>query len=538
MADLGYSNESKQPAGKAARDFREDVRADADAHPRPEILSSDLASGNTVANLFATVCALLRRPSIDRSPSYAELTLLHALDQPGCPICAVEARDEERYFFYFLNESSAEPTVIEQFIRSFGFCREHNSMLQHKYNGALHVAYLYQLLAGHLREELSPGKHRHVFIDGLAHKGGRPTPCLICRSEHERADRSAGFFAHVLEDKEGQIRYGQPGLLCFQHLTLVAGNLSLERFEWLVHTHRVALQRAAEGLVQSGILEAAFHLTIGCRPNVSKILLIRRDADEAHSSDPVSRLIEFLGQDRDCPVCSEERRTLSEWNLWLDAAASDGENIEDLLPLCPNHVWSSIDGVGAALKRAVAHRVLEVAQSNVERVLEMTVPSPRPTLREWLWFPIRRLGSFRSPPTLARAMLAGHAWCPVCRRLETARDRTLQLLFALLEEGRYRSIFERGYGLCVEHFMHVPALGPPDAALEAIVEVERAKLAQLYWELAEYSRKISWSSRPESKGKEQTAPIRALLRFSGTSWHDLPDHERRAKSEKIRAHRC
>lgn len=65
----------------------------------------------------------------------------------------------------------------------------------------------------------------------------------------------------------------------------------------------------------------------------------------------------------------------------------------------------------------------------------------------------------------------------------------------------------------------------------------RAKLVQLQWEL-EYSRKVSWSARPESRGIEQTAPLRALHRFSGTARNDLPDQKRRAQSETWRIHRC
>jgi hypothetical protein len=84
-----------------------------------------------------------------------------------------------------------------------------------------------------------------------------------------------------------------------------------------------------------------------------------------------------------------------------------------------------------------------------------------------------------------------------------ARDRTLLLLFAMIEERTQRAAFETGYGLCLKHFVHALSLGPKPAIAEFVVDVHLAKIAQLEWYLGEYLRKRAWSQRPESKGTEQ-----------------------------------
>jgi hypothetical protein len=76
----------------------------------------------------------------------------------------------------------------------------------------------------------------------------------------------------------------------------------------------------------------------------------------------------------------------------------------------------------------------------------------------------------------ARAILGRPILCPVCRRLQSARDRTLLLLFALLEERTRRTAFENGYGLCLEHFARAIRLNPKPAVATFIVDVQLAKL--------------------------------------------------------------
>jgi hypothetical protein len=123
----------------------------------------------------------------------------------------------------------------------------------------------------------------------------------------------------------------------------------------------------------------------------------------------------------------------------------------------------------------------------------------------------------------ARAILGRPIACPVCQRLESACDRTLLLLLALLDERTQRTAFETGYGLCLKHFARALCLNPKPGIVEFIVDVQLAKLSRLEWDLTEYMRKRAWSARPEKKGEEQQAPERAIHRFSGFAQPLLDD---------------
>jgi len=103
--------------------------------------------------------------------------------------------------------------------------------------------------------------------------------------------------------------------------------------------------------------------------------------------------------------------------------------------------------------------------------------------------------------------------CPVCQRLDEAESRAIILLLALLQEGRHEAALERGHGLCMPHFRRAMAEAGQEER-QRLIRLERAKIAALEWELDEARRKGVWSSRPEARGEEQRAWIRALRRFA------------------------
>jgi hypothetical protein len=96
------------------------------------------------------------------------------------------------------------------------------------------------------------------------------------------------------------------------------------------------------------------------------------------------------------------------------------------------------------------------------------------------------------------------------------RDRTLELLFALIEDRPHRDLIRRSYGLCLRNLCRALALAPPAPIWSTLCEIQQARLARLQWELEEASRKSAWQYRTEAPGIEITAWRRALLRFSGS----------------------
>jgi hypothetical protein len=93
--------------------------------------------------------------------------------------------------------------------------------------------------------------------------------------------------------------------------------------------------------------------------------------------------------------------------------------------------------------------------------------------------------------------------------------RAALLLFATLEDIACLPAYASGFGLCLQHFFAVLALGPKPEARDVLERVQRARLTTLHWELGEFMRKMSWTARPEGKGAEQNAWVRAVERFSG-----------------------
>jgi len=232
--------------------------------------------------------------------------------------------------------------------------------------------------------------------------------------------------------------------------------------------------------------------------------------------DPVGDLLQGLRRADVCPVCLEVRRAWIEWIGWLDNAAFQALAIDDLLPTCPEHVWPTVHLADAFLAVATARQALSTALWDLHIAIRILKPPP-PKDRER---PVERLKRVLSGPRRrlreARGVLARAVHCPVCARLAVARDRTLALLFALLEDPQHLATVESSYGLCLKPFSRALALDPSPEIRRVLIEVETAKLTRLQWELEESLRKGAWNWRPEAIGTEGTAWRRAVLRFSGS----------------------
>jgi hypothetical protein len=446
---------------------------------------------------------------------YPEIELRDALHHPGCPVCTVEAQTDDRYLSGFLHESYQEPEVIAQLIASFGFCPVHSAMLFDRMGATSQIAFVHQILTQRLYDTLAGPRSRFRFSRMLSNLQ-RPAPCPACRFGDESAARSARFLVRLLDHEDDRRLYARSDLLCCPHLNLLASLGSEELFRWILPIHRAAVQDAFDEPDPSRFIQRTLQVAAG--DGFSPFATPRLGPDvETGPADFAQRVIEALPRDDRCAVCCEEQRALNEWYAWLDSAADRRNAIADVLPTCPVHLRAGVRRGGKNLVRALTGHAMTAVRTQLDfaaKALDRSQALRFGSLQSVVAVFGSRRGSFAK----ARATLARSSLCPVCRRIETARERTLLLLFALLEESRHRSAFERGYGLCIRHFKAVPGLRPAEPALDAIIAVECAKLPRLAWDLEEYLRKTSWSQRPEAKGDELTASRKALERFSGTSW--------------------
>lgn len=458
--------------------------------------------------------------------------LLAALREEGCPICHVIAGSDDHYFFWFFNENYYETFSLDRLTRSLGFCLAHGARLTRSAVGASQLAAVHEVLVRRIRAILcGPSTERH--------RGEVPGSALVaydlcpaCQDSEDQVARTAFWLAALLEEPGGADRYARPGILCFPHLGAVVPRVTQNTFERLLAAHESALTSTVASLEE---LRAELgRIPSEGRQDPVKTLLpslrlgVGHDrgngaypgAEESGGSwrrrDPVGDFLEAIRRADGCPVCLEAGRAWIEWLTWLVDAVPRDSAVEDLLPTCPEHVWATVHLGGAFLALATVRHVVGAIRGVVGRAIQILTPSPPPEPERWSERIKRRLQEPRHRFRAAREMVARALECPVCRRLAVARDRTLALLFALLEDRQHRVLFEDGYGLCLKHVSRALALRPAPSIRAVLVEVEAAKLARLHWELEEQMRKAAWNVRPESKGAEGGAWQRAVLRFSGS----------------------
>jgi len=463
----------------------------------------------------------------------AETSILLALAKDGCPICHLDARIDDSFFFWFFNENYSEPHTILALTRSLGFCLLHSERLTRSGTGASQLTTVYEWLARRIRATLSSGAGGAQSAKSPRAPVRREGRCPACQDRENQEARNALWLAGILEDPSLASAYGRPGLLCAPHMQLVLPHLSRAPFERLLATHDVALGSALGSLsdlaaeLESTPADARQDRKKALLPALQVIVGHERDTgayprlDESDADsrerDPVGELLRSCGEQA-CPVCREVRRAWIEWIRWLDEPVARPGRVADLLPGCPEHVWAVVHRAGECLAGRAATRALERGLGDL-RIAAGTLhpPPPKPDRRprllerieDALWGPSRRFQR-------AREMLLRADRCPICERLTLAQDRAIRLLFALLQDSQHRIVVERGYGLCLSHFARALALDPPPEIAAALAGIEAARLACLHWELEEASRKSAWRFRPEQGGAERTAWRRALLRFSGS----------------------
>ncbi len=452
-------------------------------------------------------------------PDIYRREMLHRLGQPGCPICARLAADEQNYFFWLLYENYSEPEVLNQFCSSLGFCAAHAGRLATQTTRTDSVAFLHSHILRHALQAIGAEKKTGLRrrVRGLV---ARRT-CPACASRSASASSFAWFLAKALERNDGVKLYGQPGLLCMSHLGLVARVAEPRVLERILQVQLSALQSAARSLGGESqaaerelpaAIDAALVPAAGARSLDSRFD-VEQGKSSAPSRNPLEDFARLLPQNDSCPVCAEMSRARFEWIGWLSRAVEKEENCQDLLARCAAHVWVCASQGEARLRVRTATNALEAATAKIQLAYDAgwgKRPREKRTSNFW-----RRLLGSGDATGLAREILQRPERCPLCLRIDVAEERASSLLRDLLAFRKHRDAFEEGHGLCVKH---LAAILPEvtDDGKKYLLRVESARLSCLLWELEEGWRKRSWSYRAEAQGEEQRAWRRALLRISGT----------------------
>jgi len=496
----------------------------------PSIDGSHSTGAHTHRNALVSAVRSLfsRRPDKGRELRGFELSLLASFEAGRCPVCAELENHDDHYFFWLLTESYQEIGMQEQVARSLGFCPRHGRrLLKDQAYGAAATS-LHRRALDDLNRRLSIAPRASGIERGPAGDSVAIENCPGCASRDAAAGRLVGFLAGVLNDPDHTGLYGRPGVLCHRHFSMLAPRLEARSFERVLAAHAERLGRLGSsdrdeprGIEDSSSapMVSVARLLVSTEHGVDSYPPVDAAPSRFEAADPVVELADALSQPDKCPVCTATERAWSGWMGWLDGRAAGGVSLSavgDLLPTCPLHVAATLECASASLSSLVVANVLAVSRDRTATATRFLADPRDPNIDPEDLPVIVHLRTRRERFAAAVEVIGRDVPCAVCDRLRSAADRTLQLLFALLHQERYRVLFEQGYGLCFRHWARAEALSPPESVARTLRRVELAKLALLRWESEEYLRKYAWSVRPERRGAEQAAPQDVVRRFSGT----------------------
>ncbi|MCL4534680.1 MAG: DUF6062 family protein [Bacteroidetes bacterium] len=183
---------------------------------------------------------------MDRDTTYFEL--YDALGQPGCPICWLESRAEQRYVQTLLREGVNDPDARERIRQTGGFCPEHARLLIDE-GDALGSAIICQNLVRHLLDSLQvvqssrkPRQSAMLMPQGI---------CVACAAGDQSAGRYLRALLQCASSPEISSRLEGGDGLCLPHLRQAAQVCSDYRaMQALAATQSEVLRRLEEELAE------------------------------------------------------------------------------------------------------------------------------------------------------------------------------------------------------------------------------------------------------------------------------------------------
>jgi hypothetical protein len=107
------------------------------------------------------------------------------------------------------------------------------------------------------------------------------------------------------------------------------------------------------------------------------------------------------------------------------------------------------------------------------------------------------------------------AECPACAYQRTMDENAMRALLQHLHNPQVAEAVAASEGFCLPHFSRLLALGPSEAVLETLIDLERRVLSEMRDELAEFIRKNDYRFRDEKFGAEGDSWIRSIGLLAG-----------------------
>jgi hypothetical protein len=506
-------------------------------------------------------CRHLKSQESIHSEAAYKAEMLFKLSESGCLLCREEDKAERHFFTWFVIESHSQCETLERLKQAHGFCDRHTRMLIACVPSSIVVSVYRFLVAAALDGPAFIEKYRIGAIrENPSDFDLKPLmPCPVCAGLKKNSEALVFFLRKIWKDPEVQHALEKHRPFHIGHFLQVADRFSWEELSFLLNLLKNGLADASNH--GPGTATPFAHLVWGTPPAV-KIsffdesegdLVHGRDHGQAHIPEPdqigcwsptLAELRKTL-KAPGCIVCKAEKTALRGYFKWLqqELTSASPNQWQNAIGLCREHgpefIYACDDLSAAKLTEAARYfwfkrlEQLQVALGDKpEDSLWLRIPGAARYFRRRMecgekqraWWRFQRLFLaslkyvFRSKASLLaelRQQYLREDPCPVCRCVETARDRICDLLIRSLEDPDTRSAYEQGRGICFRHLPRALEFADDEAISRFLLQTQKVRLSILAWELEECFRKWDWSIRYESKGPEHSAGFRAAAHYSG-----------------------
>ena len=504
-------------------------------------------------------CLKSQEPNHDQAAYKGEM--LSVLSESGCFLCREERKAEKLFFTWFVIESHGQRETLECLKQAHGFCTQHTQMLFSRVPPSIVVS-VYRFLVSTALDELT---FAEKILTG-AIRAQRPDfnlksfiACPVCDRLKKNSDTLVFFLRKIWGDPDVRLAFEEHHPLHLRHFLQVADQLCWEELSFVVNLLRGDFADAPNQ--EAGTARPLTHLVWGAPPAMKTSFFNESEGNLAHGRDheqthipepdqtgcwsPTLAEMRKTLKAPGCPVCKAEKTALRGYFKWLqqEIKSASSNQWQDAVWLCREHgsefIYACDDLSAAKLIEAARDfwfkrlEQLQVAlEDKPEDSLWLRIPGAaryfrrrmRSDEKQRAWWRFQRLFTaslkyiFRSKASLLaelRQQSLRESPCPACRCVETARDRTCDLLVRSLRDPDTRSAYGQGSGICFRHLPRALEFTDDEETSRFLLRTQKVRLSILAWELEECSRKRDWSVRYEPKGPEHSAGFRAAAYYSG-----------------------
>lgn len=400
--------------------------------------------------------------------------------------CHEEIDTIQRHLFWYVTEQYGLPETRRAVEKSLGFCPAHTRRLVASAPVSTLAAIYEDLLQEALRR-----------LSASPRETTPRAPCPVCRSVARHVQYRLDILNRVADHEAIRHRLSRGKTLCIPHFRPLALQAShphlLEILTDMVGRDPAAatnVDRNEDVCVEAGHAEEDVPLAMPIGPSAS-----------------LPSLTYAIGLFRhpDCPLCRGETAAERRFLPWI--VQKWPSEASWALDLCAKHMVS----LGTIMAPAVRQEYEKVLQQNTEQRVQRI----REALTEFsatVWNPLRKSRQTALQGRI-EAILSTRP-CPVCAYQNATVTRLAGLIGRSLHHPDVRRLYQKKGGVCYRHLQDVLAMaeGP---VLNTVKDTAVTHLKMLGWEIHEFLVREDWNRRYEPKGAEQTAPYRAVVRFSG-----------------------